>query len=52
PKSRKLTNLEESVIVQYILNLNSKGFLSRLYSIEDIANHLLTKRNTGYIGIY
>jgi hypothetical protein len=41
PKSRKLTNLEESVIVQYILDLDSKGFPP---------NRLLTERNTGRVG--
>jgi hypothetical protein len=41
PKSRKLTDLEESVIVQYVLDLDSKGFPPRLRGVEDIANRLL-----------
>ncbi len=43
--SRKLTDLEESVIVQYILNLDSKGFPLCLSSVEDIANRLLAECN-------
>ena len=43
--SRKLTDLEESVLVQYILNLDSKGFPPRLSVVEDIANRLLATHN-------
>ena len=50
PKSRKLTDLEESVIVQYILDLDSKGFPPRLCGVEDIANRLLAERNAGRVG--
>jgi len=50
PKSRKLTDLEESVIVQYILDLDSKGFPPRLCGVEDMANRLLTERNAGRVG--
>jgi hypothetical protein len=39
--SKKLTNLEESIIIQYILNLDSKGFPPRLRGVEDMANHIL-----------
>ena len=39
--SRKLTNLEESVLVQYILDLATKGFPPQLSIIEDMANRLL-----------
>src|ERR1700722_2952353 len=48
--SRKLTDLEESVIVQYILDLDSKGFPPRLCGVEDIANRLLAERNAGRVG--
>jgi hypothetical protein len=47
---RKLTDSEELVIVQYVLNLDSKGFPPRLCSVEDIANRLLAKRNTERVG--
>jgi len=36
--SRKLTDLEEKAIVQYVIKLYKRAFLPRLYSIEDIAN--------------
>lgn len=48
--SRKLTDLEESVIVQYILELDSKGFPPRLSGVEDIANRLLAERDAGRVG--
>jgi hypothetical protein len=38
---RKLIDLEERIIVQYILELDTRIFLPRLYSVEDMANHLL-----------
>ena len=48
--SRKLTDLEESIIVQYILDLDAKGFPPYLSSIEDIANRLLVERDMGRVG--
>ena len=36
--SRRLTDLEESTIVGYILDLDSKGFPPRLSGVEDMAN--------------
>jgi transposase-like protein len=36
--SRKLTDLEESVIVQHIVDLDSKGCPPRLSSVGDMAN--------------
>src|SRR4051812_1855043 len=50
PKSRKLTDSEELAIVQYILDLDSKGFPPRLCGVEDMANHLLAERNAGRVG--
>lgn len=52
PKSRKLTNLEESVIIQYILDLDSKGFPPRLSGVEDMANRLLAERDAGRVGVH
>lgn len=49
--SRKLTNLEEPVIVQYILELDSKGFPPRLSSVEDMANRLLAERDARRVGV-
>ena len=40
----KLLKLEEEVIIQYILDLDSRGFAPRLTSMEDIANYILESR--------
>jgi hypothetical protein len=48
--SRKLTKLEESVIVQHILDLNSKGYPPRLSGVEDMTNRLLAERDAGRVG--
>jgi hypothetical protein len=45
PNCLKLTKLEEQVIVNFILDLDSQGFSPRVYEVEDIANLLLTKRD-------
>ena len=50
PKSRKLTNLEEETIVQYILDLDARAFPPRLCQVEDMANRLLTERNAPHVG--
>ncbi|KAL9561294.1 hypothetical protein ACKAV7_014649 [Fusarium commune] len=41
PKSRKLSDLEEQIIVQFILDLDSRGFPPRLRGVEEVANRLL-----------
>ena len=54
----KLTEIEEEVIVQYILDLDSRGFAPRLANVEDIANHILESRggsasgSSGHIDSY
>ena len=48
--SRKLTNLEESVLVQHILNLAAKGFPARLPVIGDMVNRLLATHNAPRVG--
>ncbi|RKK31124.1 hypothetical protein BFJ66_g15995 [Fusarium oxysporum f. sp. cepae] len=50
PNSRKLSDLEEQVIVQYILDLDSRGFPSRLCDIEEMANRLLADRDASPVG--
>lgn len=46
----ELIDLEESVIVQYILDLDSKGFPIRLSDINDIADRLLAECDAGRVG--
>ena len=43
--SRKLTNSEESAILQYIIDLDLRAFPPRLSMVEDMANILLATRN-------
>ncbi|KAL9568850.1 hypothetical protein ACKAV7_006995 [Fusarium commune] len=50
PKSRKLSDLEEEVIVQFILDLDSRGFPPRLRGVEEMANRLLADRNASPVG--
>ncbi|KAF6515283.1 hypothetical protein HZS61_005189 [Fusarium oxysporum f. sp. conglutinans] len=49
-KSRKLSDLEEQIIVQFILDLDSRGFPQRLRSVEEMANRLLADRETPPVG--
>ena len=44
PPMQKLTTTEEDAIVQYILDLDSRGFPPRLDGVEDMANLLLATR--------
>jgi DDE superfamily endonuclease len=48
--SRKLTDLEESIIVRYVLDLDSKGFPPRYCGVEDMANQILTERDASRVG--
>jgi hypothetical protein len=48
--SCKLTDLEERMIVQYILELDARVFPPRLCGVEDMANYLLRERNTPPVG--
>ncbi|KAL9562888.1 hypothetical protein ACKAV7_013074 [Fusarium commune] len=50
PKSRKLSDLEEQIIVQFILDLDSRGFPPRLPGVEEMANRLLADRNASPVG--
>ena len=48
--SRKITLLEEEVIVQHILDLDLRSFPPRISNVEDMANRLLQARNQERIG--
>jgi hypothetical protein len=48
--SRRLTDSEEEAIVRYILELDTRSFPPRLYSVEDMANQLLCVRDAPPIG--
>ncbi|KAM5529008.1 transposase [Fusarium oxysporum f. sp. phaseoli] len=50
PKSRKLSDLEEQIIVQFILDLDSRGFPPRLHCVEEMANRLLADREMPPVG--
>jgi hypothetical protein len=49
-KSRRLSNLEEEIVVHFIVNLDSRGFPPRYSFIKEIANSLLADRNAPPIG--
>ena len=48
--SRKLTDLEESVLIRHILELATKGFPPLLSIVEDMANRLLATRDSPRVG--
>jgi hypothetical protein len=47
---QKLSELEEGVLICYILDLDSRGFAPRLASVEDIANYILESRGANRVG--
>jgi len=44
PATHKLTELEEEIIIQHILELDTRGFGPRLADVEDMANNVLKSR--------
>jgi hypothetical protein len=51
PNSRKLTPQEESAIVRYILELDSRGFSPRPQDVREMADLLLAERDALPVGI-
>ncbi|RYC80880.1 hypothetical protein BFJ63_vAg16228 [Fusarium oxysporum f. sp. narcissi] len=49
-KSRRLSNLEEEIVVHFILDLDSRGFPPRHSFIEEMANSLLADRKAPPVG--
>ena len=50
PNSRKFTQAEEKVIVQYILDLDRRGFAPTYAAVRDMADKLLAARGAGQVG--
>jgi len=50
PNSKKLTQLEEQVIVSYILDLDLRGFSPTYTAVRDMADKLLAARGAGQVG--
>jgi hypothetical protein len=47
--SQKMTDLEENILVEHILDLAVKGFPPRLCVVEDIANRIITTRDREHV---
>ena len=50
PNSKKLTQREEEAIVNYILNLDQRGFAPTYAAVRDMADKLLAARGAGQVG--
>jgi hypothetical protein len=52
PNSKKLTQLEEQVIISYILDLDRRGFAPTYAAVRDMADKLLAARGAGQVGVH
>jgi hypothetical protein len=50
PNSKKLTQREEEVVIQHILDLDQRGFPPTYAAVRDMANKLLVARGIGEVG--
>jgi hypothetical protein len=50
PKLRAITELEEQTIIDYVLDLDSRGFSPAIAYIEDMANNLRKTRDAPRVG--
>ena len=50
PAVQLLTEIEEDGIVQYILDLDTRGFPPRVEDVDDMANYILSSRGTRRAG--
>jgi hypothetical protein len=50
PKSKNLTSYEESALIQYILDLDSRGFPPRPQGVQEMADLLLSERGESSVG--
>ncbi|KAJ3534342.1 hypothetical protein NM208_g7577 [Fusarium decemcellulare] len=49
-KSRRLSDLEEQILIHFILDLDSRGFPPRLRGVKDMADQLLADRDAPPVG--
>ena len=49
-KSRRLSNLEEEILIHFILDLDSRGFPPRLRGVKEMADQLLADRDAPPVG--
>ena len=52
PKTMNLTKLEEEVVVEYILDLDLRGFSPTYAAVRNMADRLLATRGAGQVGIH
>ncbi|APA09832.1 hypothetical protein SS1G_05945 [Sclerotinia sclerotiorum 1980 UF-70] len=45
-----MTDLEEEVLIQYIIDMDERGFAPKLSSVEDMANYILESRRAKKVG--
>ena len=50
PASHNLTKVEEEVIIQYILDLDLRGFPPLIRDVAAMADYILTSRGTRRVG--
>lgn len=50
PRSQKLTESEDEAIVQYMLDLDSRGFPPQIADVAAMADYLLTARDARPVG--
>jgi hypothetical protein len=48
--SRKLSNIEEDTLLEFIVYLDSRGYPPRLSGVEQMANRLLDARDAPRVG--
>ena len=52
PNSKKLTKLEEQVILDHILDLDLRGFSPTYAAVRNMADRLLAARGAGQVGVH
>ncbi|EDO00508.1 hypothetical protein SS1G_14378 [Sclerotinia sclerotiorum 1980 UF-70] len=50
PKSHNLIELEEEVLIQYIIDMDDRGFAPKLNSVENMANYMLEIQGAKKVG--